>query len=384
MAAFRHASNAPRASASSKFKWAWALVAGLGCADPSFGDSTAGTAGPEHERLDELLLLTTTDFATGSVASLHLESGSFAEHALGSIDGRIFAIDDHVYVLHRYMYDYLDVFEPAAGWARVAQVSLQREGTVSTNPQSLVKGPDERLYISAYGTPELLIVDLESDPAVVGAVDLNAYADADGFLESAELMATDDAVIVFAQRLDRTTQKWPQVQSNLAIVVDPQTAEVMADYELLGREIKEIRRDPQDTDRVYLLHGDGVSSFDAQSGVSQWVLEPSTFSNAGIDSEDGDLPQAFDLAPDGRFFVAAYDPGFTGVTIYEAEPGADLDPVVSGLLSVDRSLEIVGETMWFADTTPGAEGLRAFDLNGTPLGPRVDTGLPPFSLGARP
>jgi hypothetical protein len=61
-------------------------------------------------------------------------------------------------------------------------------------------------------------------------------------------------------------------------------------------------------------------------------------------------------------------------------------PVIGGLLSNERAMEIVGDELWIGDLTPGAQGLRGFDLTQDPPRPMlpcaIATGLPPYSLAA--
>ena len=71
------------------------------------------------------------------------------------------------------------------------------------------------------------------------------------------------------------------------------------------------------------------------------------------------------------------------VTPGEAGAGA-LDVEVEGLQSVTGALEIAGDVTWFADTTLGASGLRAFTLEPGAVEELPDSpfpvGLPPMSL----
>ena len=371
------------------------LTLGLACgpgASPGPGTQSEG-----HRDLSRLLVLSTTDFATGSIGSLNLDTLHFAEHTSSSSDARVFAIDDRVYALHRFGFDYLEVLEPAADWTRVAQIPLDRPGALSTNAQSLTRGADGLLYICSYGTPELLVVDPDASPAeaIVDAVDLSDFADADGLAEASLVFDHADGLGVVIQRLDQHdtyARVGPDVLvfvdelARTVVDVDPSTPALDA-LELPGERTRQHRPDPRDAEAAYLL-ANGLMRVDLAEREVHWVSSPERFAEVGL--LDPLQPQAFDLDASGaRAFVAAYDAGWERVDVYRLElesEGSESTPVriISGLDSVDRSLEIVDDQIWFADTRFGGEGLRAFDLQGNLVEGPIFTGLPPYSLGARP
>jgi hypothetical protein len=53
----------------------------------------------------------------------------------------------------------------------------------------------------------------------------------------------------------------------------------------------------------------------------------------------------------------------------------------AGLRSTTGALEIVGDELWFADTTLGSSGLRVFDLSGASV---VELEFSPLAVGLPP
>jgi hypothetical protein len=150
--------------------------------------------------------------------------------------------------------------------------------------------------------------------------------------------------------------------------------------------VKKARLDPGDpSGRTLLLLTTGIERVDLVAGTSEWALSDSDLAAVGI---DGFQVQAF--APHGALaYVAAYTDDFSGVEIWRArlEGPADLERIAGGLNAVEGTLEIVGDELWFGDTTPGHSGLRVFDLSSDPpqliAGP-LSTGLPPYTTLAVP
>jgi hypothetical protein len=397
---------------------AWAAVLGLlGCApveEPTATDDEAwdvdGDVVPRGWRpptgpcdLDppapSRLVITTTDFVTGAITVVDLADGSVeADVAVGSTDAVPFGHGGRVIVLHRYQLDRIDVLDPTS-WSLVAQHGVPSEGP-SANPHAVAFDAEGRAWVTSFAEPTLLALDLERPPAEaeVARVDLSPLADDDGNPEASLVVACGDLLLVTAQRLDPAfVPHGPDV----LITIDPARAEPIdldPDTEgvdplpLLGGWVRQLRRDPSDPEGLTLLAlSTGIERIELRSGRRSWALSPQTMAEAGI---DGRLqPQAFDVDDAGeRVYLAAYDPDFSQVRLYRASLSPDGEPAVpepfaEGFDSVERTLELVGDALWYGSTRAGAPGLWRFDASGEvpqriegPLG----TGLPPYGMVAIP
>ncbi len=104
------------------------------------------------------------------------------------------------------------------------------------------------------------------------------------------------------------------------------------------------------------------------------------------------LPQAFDVDANGTTaYLAAYDPDFNGVRLFrvglDGRAPPELEQIAEGFDSSERTLEVVGDRLWYGSTRSGARGIWSFDLSAEPpvavAGP-LSTGLPPYSIAALP
>lgn len=342
------------------------------------------------------LLVTTTDFSTGGVSVVDLASFTAdRDVALGSTDAKPHFFGGAAYVLHRYGIDALDVLDPAAGFALLAQRAVAAAGdVVSANPHALAVGPDGRGYITLFGAPELQVWDLRDParPALERRIDLTPLADADGNPEASEAILCGDVLFVALDRVDQAHELVPtDTRGQLAAVdlasgavhdADPDApgAQPLA---LLGQWARQFRLDPADpTGRTALVLTSGIERVDLSSGTSSWALAPARITALGLD--DFRLPQAFDLGPDGAdVYLAAYDPDFSAVSLYHAalDSDAPLEKFAGGLQSVEQTLEVVGDRLYFGDRTHGASGLRAWDLRTDPPAPLPGS---PLGLGLAP
>jgi sugar lactone lactonase YvrE len=354
-----------------------ACEAGVG-ADPH---ACIADAGPR-------LVLTTTDHSTGALTVIDVDDRCVQRDvALASTDAIPFVHEGLVYSINRYAADYVDVFDPADDWRLVREQAITAGGTESPNPRSLAIAADGLAYVALYGAPQVQVLDLEAGDKV-GEIDLTEFADADGTTEAPLVVVHGEEVFVFVERLDRT-DGWAPVDDDILLVVDIETralvdldldAEGVQGLPLLGRWPRQWRSLP-DAPGQGLVLGTGIQRVDLVNRSTEWVIDEQAMAAVGID--DPELPQSFDIDADGRIYVAAYESGFEQVRIFRS--GADgeppLEPLVEGLHAIERSLEIVGDEIWFGDTTPGAPGVRVFSLDGDAI---VDvplpTGLPPYAM----
>jgi len=397
----------------------FALVA-VGCdgAAPPVDDGPPASAAPEpiagwprdvgacvgEPAAPTRLLVTTTDFATGGVSAVGLSDLAVTpDVALGSTDAKPFWFDGAAYVLHRYGVDALDVLDPDDGFRLLAQRAIVAAdpAVVSANPHALVVGEDGRGYVSLFGAPEVQVWDLSDGtaPVLTGRIDLSPLADADGNPEASDVLLCGGVLFVAVDRVDQDKSLVPnELQARLAAIdlasgavhdLDP-AAPGAQGLALRGTWARQLRLDPADpTGRTALVLTTGLERVDLSSGTSEWAVSDTRLQAAGL--TDYRLPQAFDLGPDGRdIYLAGYRADFSEAAIFRAALDRDepLVEIAAGLQSVEQSLEVVGDTLYFADRAHGASGLRAWDLRQDPPAPLPGTplalGLAPYSAAPMP
>ena len=127
------------------------------------------------------LAITTTDFSTGALSVLDLNTGEVKpDLALATTDSLPFYSDGRLVLLHRYTFDALDLLSPTS-FALLGQQSLAVPGVLSSNPHAIAIAGD-LAYVTLFGAPRVQIVDLAdpSRPTLAGHIDLGPLADADG------------------------------------------------------------------------------------------------------------------------------------------------------------------------------------------------------------
>lgn len=347
------------------------------------------------------LLIATTDFSTGALSVLDLATATIQpDVAPGSTDAIPFAHGGRAVIVHRHGIDRIDVWEPE-GWSLAAQHALGDEAT-RPNPHAVAFDSQDRAWVTTFAQPELRVLRLDapSSQAEVARVDLSAWADDDGNPEASQIVACGDLLLVTAQHLD---PGFARAGPEQLIVVDPAT-ETPLDLDpstpqadglpLLGQWVRQLRRDPADASgRTLLALDTGIERIDLRTGIRTFAVDPTAMEAADI-GQPLQL-QSFDVDDGGqRAYLAAYTPDFDQVRLYvvglDGHEPAIPEPFAEGFDSVERTLEVVGDRLWYGSTRQGQPGLWRFALSPdsgalptTELGP-ISTGLPPYSLVTLP
>lgn len=325
------------------------------------------------------LALVTNDFVDpAGLARVDVgERMIFADLLPATTDTALAAHGDLLLMIHRYMFNRIDVVDRAGDWKLLGSVDVAVSGVAEPNPQAAAFA-GEQAFVPLFGAPEVQVFDFSREPGQwkVGSVDLSGLADADGNPEAGLALACGATVFVALQRLDPNYapvdgHSWLaaiDAPSRALIDLDPDAAGPQA-IALLGTWPKQFRRDPADLmGHTALVLTSGVERVDLSYGTSEWAIAPETFDAAGI---AGANLQAFALAPDGASaYVAASDAAFASVAVYHVglDGGAPQTPtvLVDGLGVGDRMLEQLGGLLWVGDATADAPRLRVWDLAAAP------------------
>lgn len=333
------------------------------------------------------LLITTTDFATGAVSVADAGAVSVTpDVALGTTDAIPYVHGGNAYVVHRFGFDRVDVLDPS-DWSLVGEFPVTAPDAASANPHSVAFDDNGLGYVVLNGSPEVVVMDFSQAPdsAEQDRISLADFADDDGNPEASLSIACGGALFVSVQRLD---PDFVPADSERLLQIDLESRQVTEGIELNGRFTKQIRRDPGDSeDLTGLVLTSGLERVNFAAGTAEWVISDADFMTAGITSPNLQL-QSFDVHGTNAYF-AAYVDDYSEVKIWRAAlDGSDaLTEVAGGYNAVEKTLEIIGDELWFGDTTMGSSGIVVLDLTMDPpeakAGP-LTTGLPPYSLVGLP
>jgi hypothetical protein len=365
--------------------------------EPGYPQLTEPCRGPVAEPTH--LVVTSTDFNTGAVGLVDLATRTVTpDLALASSDAVPVVVDERVFVINRFGFDYVDELDPHDGLALIHQFAITPASLdTAANPQAIVLDPAGRGWISLFGAGELQRVSFPdlaaAQPSIDLALDLREFADADGIPELGAVISCGDVLFVAAARIDRSN--WTPADDTLLIPVRTGDEPRLFDFDaepavpgairLSGDGVNAWRIDPSDASgRMILVLNSGLERVGLGTSLNDSLVPEGFFIDAGYDRLQ---LASFDFDADGRIWISAATEDFASFSLLRVDldgPEPVLVTAVEGLQSITGALEIVGHEAWFADTTVGASGLRVFDLAAEPVTELPESplavGLPPMSL----
>lgn len=289
------------------------------------------------------LVLATTDYESGALATVNLDDGCVADPiATSGTDPLVRAWADTVVVADRTGGDAVRVYRPGDYAAPVAEFVADPGGNLHD-----VAPVGDELWFALYERDHLVRTDLGG--RALGDVDLRAWSDADGIPEADRLVETDAGLFVSLQRLDRADGFAP-AEDGLVVRLDPSTGASTGTWSP-GPNPK-LAADPSDPRALLALTG----RFFEADGALVRIAPDATGADADVDGvttvvDEQDL--GFDLSG-----LA----GLAGGSASAVVLGVDFD--VGGpsrIACVDLATGAVtdGATSagWFVDAVPGPDGV---------------------------
>jgi DNA-binding beta-propeller fold protein YncE len=332
----------------------------------------------------------TTDFETGALATVGV-----SRHAVGHpstpihSDAVVRTAGGLVYVVNRLGGDNLEVLDPARGFASILQCSTG----VGSNPHDVALVDAHKAYVTRFNRPELWIVDPGAPPSCAGffrgAIDLGPYAAANGIPDMDQMALVGDRLFVSLEELDRNRQFAPAGKSRL-VVIDVTTDQVVGTVVLSGTNAfsasPEIRRDP--TTGALLLAEVGNIYKTGDGGIER--VDPTTLTASGFfvtERELGGNITDFLIVSGTKGYALLLDDSLRNELVaFDPSRGVVTRRMFASAQYLS-AIELAPDgTLWLADRTLGASGIRIFDTTTDRQRTRtpIPTGLPPFAMAFLP
>jgi hypothetical protein len=332
---------------------------------------SGGFSSPAAEVKGTAFVLT-SDYTTGSYAVVNTSTRSSTSN-IGAVfgDSSARANDKLVYVLNKMGADNVQVLNPASGYSTTLQFSTG----AGTNPQDIAFSSASKAYISLLGSADVLIVNPATGQQT-GAINLSAYADADGLPEASQLAIKNGKLFIAAQNLF----SWAPAGTSRVIVADANTGAVTADIAMPYQN--------QSGSFVELPSGKLAIACAGNYGVNDGglvIIDPATLTAAkgGLTEQalGGDLISVAMVTETAGFAVVSDSAFNTVLKKFDTATGAVSDVYATQGYKLS-GMALNGGELWIADRTDTNPGVRVFDSStGAQLtSAPVSVGLPPVSI----
>jgi len=313
------------------------------------------------------MLVTTSDFSVGALAVVNLDDGSFDEPAEIASDAGVKVLDDDVFVLGKFGFDYVRKYAKGSWDAPVSEFS------VGSNPQD-IQTCDGLTFVTLQSEDWIGVYDTDSG-TLTGTVDLAAYADSDDVGPEAHGMVDLDGVLfVMLQRLNQDAY-WVSEGSQV-VEIDCGGQTVVNSYDVGGNA------------RMYEINGALLISHEAYgdtpAGVS--TLDPKTGSLTTLIETGDSAAGAIAIPPETSTAVigmrdAAYNYGFVCVDTNTGVAGEPVwtDWFITDVQANDRGEVWIGAGQHWSNTA-SAYGVAKVDPVACEVTEVVETTLPGTSI----
>jgi len=349
------------------------------------------TARVEAQCTDDFILISTTDFSTGSTSSLDPvnKTPTIDLEPVGS-DAVVRTFGGLVYVVNRGGTGNIQILDPCDDFNTIDQWSTGN----GSNPHDIVVLSPTVAYVSRYDMTSVLKMNPQTG-ATITTIDLSIFADADGLPEMDQMWETNNQLFVALQRLDRNNFYTPVGTSYIA-VIDLATDTLVDMNPGMGgvQPVTLVHTNPYSEVHFWTdtsipgpayVYFSAVGYFGVLDGGVLFDVAESPTSQTVILSEaeaGGDILDVEILTDDKGFAIVAtpsfvteliaFNPTTRTKTATMYSPGGydlnDCEPSPLGLLLTDRK--------------PSNPGIRCFSMYTNvqyPGGP-IDVGLPPFDI----
>lgn len=345
------------------------------------------TSDPDLALQTNLAVMTTTDYNSGNLSSLDLQTHvATRDHLTIHSDAVVRVYRDEVYVLNRLGQDNVIVLNSGDLKTPLTQYSTGN----GSNPHDLAFVSEDKAYISRYERTQLLVVNPVTGDSL-GAVDLSGFADADGLPEMSQLALYGNRLFVACQRLDRDNGYVPADVSIIAVIdvttdqvvdVDENAAGVQGVAMAGKNPVGAVQRGGK-----WLLSTVNTFADLTDGGIE--VIDLANLRSEGIALGEmalGGNLSSLTMVSDSEGYVVVTDANFANAVKRFGLATQFVSPSLEGLSGgFVPGLGAFGNGLYVLDrgsfTDPESAGVKVFDVNTDQLvaGP-ISTGLPPSSI----
>ncbi len=334
-------------------------------------------------------ILTTTDFSSGSLAVLDLETNEATVNVLNiHSDASVLTYRGKVYVINRLNQDNILVLDPDDLSTPLLQFSVGN----GTNPQDIAFVSETKAYVARRASERVLVVNPATGDSL-GSIDLSFVADADGLPEAKFMTIFDGRLYVTCQRLDRNNESAPTDRSEVVVVdVDTDTPlDLDAAQDGVQGIVLQAKNPFGGQVRIGAkLFVSCIGTFDDPADGGIEVLDLQNNRTEGILLGEADLggnAGAFAMLSEDRGYMVVSDTSFVNHLKGFNLAAEGISPHVSASLSGASggfipAIAALKGRLYVLDqgsfTDPVTAGLRIYDTTADTLlaGP-ISTGLPP-------
>jgi len=325
----------------------------------------------------------TTDYSSSSFSTIDLENPDIVDLDIASTNGddEVRFYKGKVYVLNRYGFDLIEVFDSENDFEKIFEFSTGD----GSNPQDIAFISEDKAYVSCYDKTDLLIVNPSSGEHL-GSINLSEFSDDDGIPEMHKMVEFKflgySRVYLTIQRLDRNNWFEPTDKSYILEIdgdrdkvinaiqltqVNPSTTLVIDGLHILIGEVGSWSDyDDGGIERIGIFSNEAegfiVSEADVSGNIIDFEIYPKYTGLKGIILSYLDTRLGFMLLNRNLYTIVSDQSFNTSLISYNLK-----DKTATSLISTlgyqlsDLALNNDRGLLYISDRTTDADGIQIFD-----------------------
>ncbi|MCP4198989.1 MAG: hypothetical protein GY762_17735 [Proteobacteria bacterium] len=370
-----------------KKEWMLTCLLGLALGISVIACELEDELGSHGLNFDAAALIVTTDYETGSYATINLDDPSQVVKNINTIHSDALCHYDAnlgiPFIIARGTGSYVDVLDAEDGFDIIGEYTVE----AGTNPYDMAVVSDTKAYVSRYDSADLLVVH-PTDGTVIDTIDLSAYSDADGSPEAAYMYLLEGKIYLAIQRFDFIN--FMTGEDSLILVIDAESGEIEEEITLSAKNPSSDIRYNRSMDRLVVVSSGDFGAMDG--GIE--LIDPSDNSVSGLvvteEALGGDVVDAVVVSETKGYAIVGVITdwenfiGETYLVSFNPQTGKKLDDLDVSDAWTYNAIEVnpAGTELWLADVEMSNPGIRIFDVDTEEEkteGP-IDVGLPPFAI----
>lgn len=331
-------------------------------------------------------VLTTTDFTSGSLSILNLETFRTSKNLINiHSDAVVRVFGKRVYIVNRLGQDNILVVDLDYPEIPVMQFSTGN----GSNPQDIAFLSETKAYVARLASAKILVVNPITGDSLK-SIDISYVADTDGIPEAAHLTLFDGRLYVTCLRLDQTTFR-PSGRGMVAVLDTDTDTVIDQDLKEVGLQgiVLRMKNPYQQVRFGNKLYFSCVGNFSDLTDGGIEVISLEKNSNEGNTIGEIELdgnPGSLALSSENRGYVVVTNALFVNnVKEFDLRTREVFSPLsgtsggfIPAIAELNGQLFVLDQGNFL---NPGTVGMRIYDTSSNTLvvGP-ISTGLPPNSI----
>jgi hypothetical protein len=335
-----------------------------------------------------ILLMTTSDFSTGHISVLELDTHKVYKDILPAHSDSLVKYSGNMYfILNRLGEDNITRIDPNNKW----QVLYEKSTGKKSNPYDIAVISEDTAIMSLFGKDYIIVINPKTGK-IIKEINVSKFADNDNIPEISALFYYDNYIYAVAGRLNRNitgNSIWPPVGESYLLKISTTTFEVEANMILpFSNPLSKMRYSSSRQTIYFAASAMFATKYSLDGGVVEFHLPSQTFLESPLTEEQAgfEITDAILIYDNLGFILGLDDENNSYFAAFDPQQKTLIKKIAKiNYFSGGYFTDMVADSfynIYLADRTAKNPGIRIFDSDTLKeiTDKPIRVGLPPYSL----